>query len=85
MMSNEAEGKTRVAAISEMDKEKFCRHMTIRHQDSLAGMSELPVTITEPDEGLYRSFHKRLHETRVDLGHEHERGTDPNNYWQDQA
>ena len=74
--------KAPVAAISSMDTETFCKHMTARHLDSLGGLSELSPSIAEYEEGMYRSFHSRLHETRVDLGHEHDKG-DPQQGWQD--
>jgi hypothetical protein len=72
----------KVNPISEMDKATFAKHMTARHHDSLAGMGELPATIDEPTEGVYRAFHRRLHETRIDLEHEHDKG-DPVQHWQD--
>lgn len=75
-----AENPVPVIPISEMDKEAFTAHMSLRHNDSLGGLAELPSTISEYDENLYRSFHKRLHETRVDLAHDHSPGDSP---WQD--
>jgi hypothetical protein len=71
-----------VAPISDMNNETFCKHMSIRHQDSLAGMSELPVRTDEYTLGCYRAFHLRLHETRVDLEHSHGIGK-TEQYWQD--
>lgn len=70
-----------VAAISSMDKETFCKHMTVRHLDSLADLSELSPHIGEYEEGMYRAFHGRLHAHRIDLGHEHDPG-DPEQHWQ---
>jgi hypothetical protein len=72
-----------VTPISKMDLDTFCLHMSVRHKDSLAGASMLyPRSIDEPTEAAYRAFHRRLHETRIDLQHHHEKG-DPIQHWQD--
>jgi hypothetical protein len=64
--------KRLVVATSEMTTETFTIHFTRSHQDSLAGMEELPPDITPEVEEAYRSFHYHLHGARVDYDHEHE-------------
>jgi hypothetical protein len=61
-----------VASITSMDTEQFRLHFSKRHKSSLAGQTELPTNITFEIEQMYRSFHQRLHETRVGYKHEHE-------------
>ncbi len=60
-----------VPAADDMTREIFCLHMTHRHHDSLAGMDELSAELTPYVESLYRSFHRRLHEIRIDYDHAH--------------
>lgn len=54
-----------------MDSELFALHMTHRHLDSLGGLTFLSDNLGDYVEGMYRSFHDRLHDVRVDLEHEH--------------
>jgi hypothetical protein len=62
----------------DMDRKTFCLHMTHRHADSLAGMSELnPAAQSDYTEQLWRLFHERLHgkgmaPIREKLDHVHE-------------
>lgn len=62
-----------VAPVDEMPADIFCKHFSARHQDSLAGLTELrPELLTEGVEDAYRAFHRRLHETDAgSLGHYH--------------
>jgi hypothetical protein len=53
-----------------MDTETFTRHMNARHADSLGGLRELKLP-TRYLALCYRNFHRRLHEIRPGLGHEH--------------
>ena len=70
-MSPRLAEKQIVVSIDDMDDETFLnQHMMLRHKDSLAGMTEW-IHISEYVTGCYRSFHERLHATRVDLPHEH--------------
>jgi hypothetical protein len=64
--------KQLVASVDEMLTSIFALHMTHRHHDSLGGLNYLPDDLDEYVESCYRIFHDRLHETRVDLDHEHE-------------
>jgi hypothetical protein len=68
------EGRTIVRSADRMDTETFCLHMTMRHSDSLGGMPELsPEHLTSYVEECWRAFHRRLHEIRPDLDHDHGR------------
>lgn len=63
----------RVISPDNMDDELFGKHMTHRHADSLGGLEALSF----PPHGgglalMWRSFHRRLHEVRIDIPHEHE-------------
>jgi len=54
----------------DMDDETFCRHMNLRHRDSLGGLDSLWVVPDVID--AWRFFHKRLHHLRqMDYDHEH--------------
>jgi hypothetical protein len=64
--------KELVANADEMDKSAFAKHMTYRHIDSLGGLNYLSENLDDYVEECYRIFHDRLHETRIDLEHEHE-------------
>jgi hypothetical protein len=66
------EPPTVIVSITSMDTEQFAIHFTRRHKGSLAGQAELPKDMTFEIEQMYRSFHQRLHETRVGYKHEHE-------------
>lgn len=55
----------------QMDTLTFVRHFNLRHPDSLGGQTRLASDIGFGQEQLYRSFHWRLHDTRIDLDHEH--------------
>jgi DNA-directed RNA polymerase subunit F len=53
----------RVPSAEDMDLVTFCRHMTLRHADSLGGMSKLdPEKLSPYVEDLYRIFHDRIHD-----------------------
>jgi hypothetical protein len=67
-----ARPKKRIIAASDMDTETFALHFTHRHRSSLADMDELPGTISHEVEQMYRSFHTRLHLTRVTYKHYHD-------------
>ena len=62
-----------VQSADRMSREKFCLHMTYRHQDSLGGMSELSAAVqNDYTEGLWRKFHRQLHGPLLMKRHEHE-------------
>jgi hypothetical protein len=63
--------KMLVPATYRMDHDTFILHFNKRHSDSIAGMTELPLDMPFDIEQLYRSFHRRLHATRIDLKHDH--------------
>jgi hypothetical protein len=54
-----------------MDAPTFGLHMTHRHNDALAGQTELTFKRESDVSQAYRAFHRRLHDLRVDLLHEH--------------
>jgi len=54
-----------------MESETFVKHFNARHSDSLGGMRSLPDRIDPRVEAAYRAFHRRLHDIRIDLAHEH--------------
>jgi len=59
----------------DMSREQFCLHMTIRHPESLGGMSELnPAAMSDYMEDLWRRFHAQLHGKllRYELEHDHD-------------
>lgn len=57
-----------VPSPADMGKENFRKHFNLRHADSLGGLSELDERF---DANLWWRFHRRLHEIRIDLNHEH--------------
>lgn len=61
-----------VIAADNMDYETFALHMTRRHHESLGGLTTLVLRKEDGITQAYRSFHRKLHEWRVDLGHEHQ-------------
>ncbi len=67
----------KVRATYKMDTETFVKHFNNRHDDSLAGLTALPASISYEVEMAYRAFHKRLHETRPKGDYEHEHLPDP--------
>jgi hypothetical protein len=67
----------RVRATYDMDTETFAKHFSIRHSDSLAGMTHLPAKISYEVELSYRKFHERLHATRPRTDYDHEHTPDP--------
>lgn len=69
---SEVKPQTVVISITSMDTEAFAAHFTRRHKSSLADLDELPANMTFEIEQMYRSFHERLHATRVGYKHEHE-------------
>lgn len=62
--------KRLVVGIDEMDRETFLHHMNLRHKDSLGGLKYLCKTDTTTEK-IWRAFHQRLHQIRIDLKHEH--------------
>lgn len=60
----------RVPHPDNMDDEIFRKHMNARHADSLGGLTELTPTSARVIV-IYRAFHRRLHDVRVGLQHEH--------------
>lgn len=56
-----------------MDTETFALHMTFRHHDSLGGLKHLDERFMGDTEESWRTYHDRLHDLRVGLGHEHAR------------
>lgn len=63
--------RQQVIDIAEMSDETFVMHMNKRHRGSLGGLRALWVA---PDTmPIWRIFHARLHDLRIDLKHEHER------------
>ena len=61
----------KIVAASSMDTAAFAAHFTKRHKSSLADLEELPADMPHEIEQMYRSFHMRLHETRVGYKHYH--------------
>lgn len=52
-----------VPSADDMSLDIFCQHMTLRHGDSLGGMSRLdPERLTPYVEELYRTFHDKVHD-----------------------
>lgn len=62
--------KRLVDLAEEMDDETFIKHMNKRHKDSLGGLPSLWMT-DDATHRIWRAFHRRLHQLRVDLRHEH--------------
>lgn len=65
--------RTTVQNADGMDDDIFKRHFEMRHGDSLGGLTHFSPDITAQVLQMYRSFHKRLHEIRLELHHDHER------------
>lgn len=66
-----------VVSTKDMSHEHFARHMSLRHRDSLGGLSELNFGYISMDHDesvvmAWRAFHRRLHALRLDLSHVHE-------------
>jgi len=61
-----------VASTDNMDDETFAKHMMFRHGESLGGLNDLDFTNRPHIAQMYRAFHKKLHQWRVDLEHEHD-------------
>ena len=64
----------------DMSDDDFAKHMTLRHQDSLGDMHHLDWSYMGLELGYntdvvmaWRAFHRRLHDLRVDLSHDHDR------------
>lgn len=60
-----------VTAAEHMDERTFRRHFNLRHRESLGYLGALhpgmaPFLVT-----IWRTYHRKLHELRVDLTHEH--------------
>jgi hypothetical protein len=71
-MSTRTTETSLVRAAEHMDTADFVRHMNRRHADSLEGW-RLPGRHFSPYvEMCFRIFHRRLHQIRVDLEHEHD-------------
>jgi hypothetical protein len=62
-----------VQSADAMTDEQFKLHFEKRHGDSMGGLSHFSPNITRAVLFLYRSFHKKLHELRPEIMHEHER------------
>jgi hypothetical protein len=60
-----------VISADAMDDVTFAKHMNFRHADSLGGLKELDLRNRAHLAQMWRSFHNKLHEWRVDLSHEH--------------
>jgi hypothetical protein len=59
-----------IPSIDDMDDDTFCKHMSLRHQDSLGGLDYIwPVAPGTTD--AWMAFHDRLHALRVDFKHRH--------------
>jgi hypothetical protein len=71
-MSAEQVEKVLVDPAEWMERETFVMHFNARHSGSLGGMDSLPANIDPRVEAAYRAFHRRLHDVRVDLSHEHD-------------
>lgn len=69
--------RQRVRATYNMDTSTFAKHFTMRHADSLAGLTTLPEDMAYDVEMAYRSFHRRLHETRPLSDYDHDHTEDP--------
>lgn len=54
-----------------MDSDLFAKHMSLRHSDSLGGLTRIDRFASPDIEAAYRAFHDRLHRLRPDLSHEH--------------
>jgi len=63
--------KQTVVHADSMESEVFQKHMEKRHRESLGGLTELRLTTAYLVQ-CYRSFHRKLHQFRPDLLHEHE-------------
>lgn len=64
----------RVASEDDMDSERFAKHMSLRHPDSLGGLKSLDLTHHSTDvEEAWRAFHRRIHELDqgTEIPHEH--------------
>ena len=59
-----------VISSDNMDDETFQKHMSARHKESLGGMTELS-SLPSNLVALYRRFHRKLHELRPELLHDH--------------
>jgi hypothetical protein len=57
-----------------MDPETFALHFKKRHPESMGDLGEINTASTEL-ELIWRTFHRKLHELRPDLTHEHEEFT----------
>ena len=53
-----------------MDGDTFLKHMNNRHRDSLGGLSSISFK-SDYLLTIWRKFHRRLHEVRVDMTHDH--------------
>jgi hypothetical protein len=81
MQEEVADDEPRIVVIptENMDREAFCKHMTYRHHEALAGLDSLdPSHMSKEVEGMYRSFHRHLHNPlfplHADPEHDHEQG-----------
>lgn len=63
----------------DMSDDDFAKHMTLRHPDSLGDLTHLDWKYMGLEKGYnldvvraWRAFHRRLHQLRVDLSHDHD-------------
>jgi hypothetical protein len=65
-----------VRAAEDMPRDDFCRHMTLRHDESLGGLDSVdpdPLFTSDYVEQCWRAFHKQLHALGLQehLDHKH--------------
>jgi hypothetical protein len=65
-----------VQAAEKMDRETFCKHMSLRHEENLGGLPGLdpdPLFTSDYVEDCWRAFHRQLHALHLqeNLDHEH--------------
>lgn len=60
-----------VTAPEKMSDAAFCKHMSLRHRESLGYLKQLYPDISPYLMRMWRVFHNHLHRWRIDLEHEH--------------
>jgi len=61
-----------VPAAEDMDRETFCKHITARHNEKLGDLKSLkPLFVSGYVEDLWRSFHRQLHNLRLQKNIDH--------------
>lgn len=65
---------TTVRAAEDMPREDFCRHMDMRHSESLGGLTGVPLFMSDYVERCWRAFHTQLHRLRLQEHIDHDHG-----------